>query len=303
MYFGTGEKTYNADRVRGGGIWKSVDHGQTWNLLSNTTSFYNVSKIVCDTLGNVYVSTIGNSKGIERSTDGGNTWVDITPAGLNKNVTDMKLSKTGRLHVVCGYYNGASPGYRFTDSAATVTPSNWVAPTTAFPNVQYNCELAVAGNTLYVLPSNSSYQTPRIYKSLDGGNTWAATTTAPPAASNTNDLSSGQAWYNLALTVNPANDQEVIAGGLNCYRTTDGGNTWTQISTWIGSALSYIHADQQTAVWSGNQVLVGSDGGIFYSADSAATFTDRNRGLRLKQYYSCAMHPTNTNYFLAGAQD
>ncbi|MEO7121483.1 MAG: T9SS type A sorting domain-containing protein [Ginsengibacter sp.] len=303
MYFGTGEKTYNGDRVRGGGIWKSVDHGQTWNLLSNTISFYNVSKILCDTLGNVYVSTIGNVKGIERSNDGGNTWTNITPAGLATDVTDMKLSKTGRLHVVCGYYNAPSPGYRFTDSAATVTPSNWKAPTTAFPNVQYNCELAVAGNTLYVLPSNSAYQTPRIYKSLDGGNTWAATLTSPPAASGTNDLSSGQAWYNLALTVNPANDKEVIAGGLNCFRTTNGGNTWTQISTWIGSALSYIHADQQTAVWNGNQVLVGSDGGIFYSADSGLTFKDRNTNLRLKQFYSCAMHPTNPNYFLAGAQD
>src|ERR1700694_839542 len=39
MYFGTGEKTFNADAVRGGGVWKSTDHGVTWNLLSNTTTF------------------------------------------------------------------------------------------------------------------------------------------------------------------------------------------------------------------------------------------------------------------------
>jgi hypothetical protein len=107
----------------------------------------------------------------------------------------------------------------------------------------------------------------------------------------------------MALAVDPSNHQNVIAGGLNCYTTTNGGATWIQISTWVGSSLSYIHADQQTAVWNGSQVLVGSDGGIFYSSDGGATFTDRNVGLRLKQYYSCAMHPTTTNYFLAGAQD
>ena len=156
---------------------------------------------------------------------------------------------------------------------------------------------------MYVLNANSSYQTPQIYKSTDGGDTWSATATSPPAASGNNDLSSGQAWYNMALAVDPANDQNVLAGGLNCYRTTDGGTTWTQVSKWIGTTSSYVHADQQTAVWNGNQVLVGSDGGIFYSSDGGATFKDRNVGLRIKQYYSCAMHPTTVNYFLAGAQD
>ncbi|MEO7044729.1 MAG: sialidase family protein, partial [Ferruginibacter sp.] len=298
-----GEKTYNADAVRGGGVWKSVDHGITWNLLPNTTGFFNVSKIICDAIGNVYVATIGNGKGIQRSADGGNTWKNVTPKELNKSVTDMKLSSTGRMHIVCGYYNGASPGYRFTDAPSTVTDSNWTSPTTAFPNVQYNCELAVTGNSLYVLAANAAYQTPQIYKSADGGDNWTATVTSPPAASGTNDLSSGQAWYNMAIAVDPADDQNVLAGGLNCYRTIDGGLTWTQISTWVGTSKSYVHADQQTAVWNGNQVLVGSDGGIFYSADAGGTFKDRNEGLRLKQFYSCAMHPTNVNYFLAGAQD
>jgi hypothetical protein len=307
MYFGTGEKTANADAVRGGGVWKSIDHGVTWNLLPATTGFWNVSKVVCDATGIVYVATQANGKGIQRSSDGGNTWTNITPAGVNTAVTDMKLSSTGRMHIVCGYYNGYfSPnpaGYRFTDNPATVTPATWTSATTVFPNVKYNCEMAVSGNTLYVLASNSSFQTPAVYKSIDGGDIWAATTTSPPAASGTNDLSSGQAWYNMALAVDPANDQNVVAGGLNSYLTTNGGTTWTQISTWFGPSLSYIHADQQTAVWTGNQVLIGSDGGIFYSANSGATFEDRNAGLRIKQFYSCAIHPSNVNYFLAGAQD
>jgi hypothetical protein len=219
----------------------------------------------------------------------------------------MKLSSTGRMHIVCGYYNGyysANPaGYRFTDNPATVTAGTWTAATTVFPNVQYNCEMAVSGNTLYVLAANSSFQTPAVYKSINGGDTWAATITSPPATSGTNDLSSGQAWYNMALAVDPANDQNVVAGGLNCYRTINGGGTWTQISTWFGPNLSYIHADQQTALWNGNQVLIGSDGGIFYSANGGATFKDRNAGLRIKQFYSCAIHPSTVNYFLAGAQD
>jgi len=48
MYFGTGEMNGNIGAVRGGGIWKSLDHGVTWNLLTSTTNFWNVSKIACD---------------------------------------------------------------------------------------------------------------------------------------------------------------------------------------------------------------------------------------------------------------
>ena len=49
--------------------------------------------------------------------------------------------------------------------------------------------------------------------------------------------------------------------------------------------------------------MVGSDGGIFYSPDGGQTFSDRNSGLRIKQFFSCAIHPTQNDYFLAGAQD
>lgn len=46
MYFGTGEKTINIDAVRGGGVWKSLDHGVTWNLLPSTINFWKDRKSV-----------------------------------------------------------------------------------------------------------------------------------------------------------------------------------------------------------------------------------------------------------------
>lgn len=307
MYFGTGEKTPNMDASKGGGVWKSTDHGITWNLLPATVNFWNTSKIICDMSGNLFIATIGSNSGIQRSSDGGNSWTNITPSGLNLAVTDMKLSSTGRMHIVCGYENGMfnfnPAGYRFTDQPATVTASGWNLPITIFPYAQYNVELAVSGNTIYALPANSSNQTPQIYKSIDGGLNWASTITSPPVNSSVSSISNGQSWYDLAIAADPANPNNVIAGGLNCYRSADGGNTWTNVSAWVGNSNSYIHADQQYAVWNGNQVLVASDGGIFYSNDNGNTFFDRNEGLRIKQFYSCAIHPSNINYFLAGAQD
>lgn len=306
MYFATGERNNNFDAVRGGGVWKSTDNGSTWNLLSNTINFWNISKIVCDASGNVYVGTNGNGLGLMRSTNGGANWTSITPAtfGGGTQISELRISSTGRMHVTISSGVATSSGYFYTNNPATVTSATWTAPVTPFPNVQFNCELSVTGNVLYALPSNSSNLTPQIFKSVDGGANWAATTTSPPGSSASEPtINSGQGWYNLAIGADPANPDNVIAGGLNFYRSTDGGVTWTQITRWVGTTLNYVHADHHSVVWNGSQVLLATDGGVFYSNNNGASFTDRNIGLRTKQFYSCAIHPTQTNFFLGGTQD
>lgn len=301
MYFGTGEKAINADAVRGAGIWRSTDHGVTWAVMPGTANLWNVSKIVCDAAGNLYVgcNSISNNEGLQRYTKSTGIWTNITPSGLAARVPDIELSTTGRLHIVCGYYNtaAASAGYRYTDNPATVTTSTWTSPAVSFSPVQYNVDLASSGNTLYALPSASTFEVPTIYKSTNGGANWAATGTTPA-------FTSGQAWYCMAVAVDPNNANNVIVGSLDCYKTTNGGTSWTKISEWVGTTGQYVHADQQIITWrSNNQVLFGCDGGVHYSANGGTTITDRNVGLRIKQFYAVANHPTSLNYFLAGAQD
>jgi trimeric autotransporter adhesin len=300
LYFGTGEKALNADAVRGAGIWRTIDGGANWAVIPGSELFYNVSKISCDATGNLYVgnNTTNGSVGMQRYTKATGTWANITPSGLDTRITDIEISSTGRLHISCGYYNtaAASSGYRFTDNPATVTSGTWASPTTTF-TTQYNVDIASVGNTLYVLPSNASFQVATIYKSTDGGANWAAIVATPA-------FTSGQSWYNMAIAIDPNNANNVIVGALDCYKTTNGGGSWTKISEWVGSTGQYVHADQQIITWrNNNQVLIGCDGGVFYSANGGTTITDRNEGLRIKQFYSVAIHPTSTNYFLAGAQD
>ncbi len=301
MYFGTGEKAINADAVRGAGIWRSTDHGITWAVMPGTANFWNVSKVVCDAAGNLYVgcNSTSNNSGLQRFTKSTSTWTNITPSGLDPRVPDIELSSTGRLHITCGYYNTAagSAGYRYTDNPATVTSTGWSSPVTSFTPVNVNVDLASNGNTLYALPSNTSYQVSTIYKSTNGGANWSATGSTP-------SFTSGQAWYCMAIAVDPNNANNVIVGSLDCYKTTNGGTSWTKISEWVGTTGQYVHADQQIITWrSNNQVLFGCDGGIHYSANGGTTIVDKNIGLRIKQFYAIANHPTSTNYFLAGAQD
>lgn len=317
MYFGTGEKTFNTDAIRGGGVWKSVDHGVNWTLLAATSAYFNVSKLLCDASGNLFVGTIvsntgGGTSGLFRSINGGSSFTNISPNGIDSRITDFVISSTGRLHVCTGYYNPTTPGYRYANNPATVTSaSGWSSAATSFPvTITNNINTAIAckGDTLYVIPSTNTYTTPTIYKSTNGGVNWSATATSPPTAGNAGlNGSSPQGWYCLGIDINPNDGNSVIVGSLNCFGTSDGGATWTQLSDWAangGSTNQYVHADIQVVKWFANdQVLIGTDGGIFYSPDAGATFEYRNVGLNIKQFYSCAFHPTLTDYFLAGAQD
>ncbi|MEO6253022.1 MAG: T9SS type A sorting domain-containing protein [Ferruginibacter sp.] len=295
MYFCTGEWTYNGDAVGGDGIFKSTNGGLTWAQLANTTgtNYDYCSKIVCDASGNVYVST---RSGVFRSTDGGTNWTTITPSGLSTSrFSDMEISSTGRLHVSAGQFSTCA--YRYTDNPSTVTSGTWTSPTASYPSSSVRIELGCNGNTLYALPSDGSYQVPTIYKSTDGGANWASTTGQPTVG-----WGNGQAWYSLAVDIDGSGN--IIVAGLEPYRSTDGGATWSRIGRWVGTTGQYVHADiHLIKMYGANRVIIGCDGGIHYSSDGGTTIRDRNIGLRIKQFYSAAIHPGSTNYFLAGSQD
>jgi hypothetical protein len=300
MYFCTGESFGNADAVQGVGVFKSTNGGATWSFLSSTTAFTSCTRIICDYQGNIYLGTRGN--GLQRSMDGGASWTNITPTGIGTSVCDIEISSTsgpGRLHVATGIFSTA--GYRYTDNPTTATTgSGWTTPVTPFTTFNQRTEMAILGNTLYALPDNSSHQVPTIWRSIDGGENWLATATQP-----TSGWASGQGWYSLSAGIHPTDPDQCIVGGLDTYKTTNGGATWVKISTWASTVGQYVHADQHNVQWwdGGSKLMFACDGGIHYSADNGTTIRDRNKGLRLKQFYSIAIHPTQTNYFLAGAQD
>ncbi|MBL0147013.1 MAG: exo-alpha-sialidase [Chitinophagaceae bacterium] len=299
MYFCTGESFSNADAVRGIGVFKSTDAGATWNFLTSTTSYVNGTRILCDNLGNVYLGT--RNTGLLRSTDGGTTWTNITPSGIGTSVCDLEISSTsasGRLHVATGIFS--TSGYVYTDNPATVTSATWTTATTPFTTFNQRTEMAISGNVLYACPDNGSHQVPTVWKSIDGGANWVSTVGQPASG-----WASGQGWYSLSAGINPANSNEIIVGGLDCHKSIDGGATWVKISTWASSTGQYVHADQHNIQWwdGGNKLMFTCDGGVHFSTNAGTTIRDRNKGLRLKQFYSIAIHPTQTNYFLAGAQD
>ncbi|WP_221418020.1 PKD domain-containing protein, partial [Fulvivirga kasyanovii] len=301
FYAGTGLIFTND--VRGGGIWKSEDQGQTWSHLTSTDpqsslGFRYTQKIVVTSSSRVIAGTWG---GIEISEDGGNTWSNT----LEETITDIDLASDGTIYA--SDYSGNI--YKSVDNGDT-----WNNILDGENN--YRVELASAPsdpNTLYAVAEGSNYvQVGYFKKTTDGGSTWTDVTmpnyTNQDCSQSSADFTRGQAFFDLILGVYPDNPDHLIVGGIDLHRSLDGGATWQLISYWTGGCADYVHADQHAMVFKdSNTAIFGNDGGVYYSSSLDAEtpdFVEMVNGYNTALFYSCAtVNEEVSNTYLAGAQD
>jgi photosystem II stability/assembly factor-like uncharacterized protein len=300
------------------GIWRSTDGGMDWTRViptSNATNFpgpndygTGVAFDSTDTTGNTVYAALGIpfcasatcdaagdeelDNGVYKSTDSGVTWTRLTALDTAASAAGVSSSDYGRITIATG--PGASsgnPGELIVSIANITTESSGL--------------LAV-------------------FKSTDGGITFTELPT--PAFCNE------QCFYDMAAIISPTNPQLIFLGGgpsaegsglsqpcgnfpaddgiSAAIRSTDGGNTWNDISC-DNSSGTFIHVDTHAFAFSPNgNFYIGNDGGIWASANvatgsaGAQTWTNLNTTLNLTQFYpGNSIHPSNPQQALAGAQD
>lgn len=353
FYIGTGEpetalRTYRESSGTGYGIWKSTNGGQTWNLLSSTLGFAYVTKIIIRNEGGnsvLYAGVVSGlyhgtqqstpSDGLYRSTDDGITWQQVLPNIPGQTMpfapSDVVLSQTGRIFVgtmanlqdkgaaTLLYSDTGLPGswnvnetYRneiLVDTAKQIPGRVVLACSASDPAVVY--ALIAQGFTSSFNGFNYFYCY-RIYRSENNGVSWTRKNIPPDANSQRNFATI--AWHALDVAIDPNNSQNVLIGGLDVQKTTDGGNSWDRVSDWAmmyyGGGPEYVHADQHLMVFrpgSSTELILGTDGGVFYCGNITATFPafeERNKNYSTLQFYTGAIHPeAGKDEFLGGLQD
>ena len=329
FYVGTGEGWFNNDLVIGAGVWKTTNGGTTWTKLAATTAFSFVNDIVVrneSNVGVVYAAVRSGTKynftatsnGVFRSVNGGSTWTQVMPASISqKSPTDLEISKDNQKIFV-----GAAP--KFTGGSATIYQSTdgttWTS-FTDFPGMEGRVEIACAPSDQQVAYAiiEDDNKVGTMVKTVNGGANW--TTTSLPVDADlgipSSDFSRGQAWYDLILAVHPTDINTVLVGTIDLFATSNGGTSWSQISKWSNNVnlntlnCSLVHADQHNIVFRPgfpNEVIVSNDGGVYYSANitnaaTTAVFGARNLSYNVTQFYSGAIHPSQTNIMLGGTQD
>lgn len=263
-------------------------------------------------------TTVGGvSYGVYKSINGGASWTEVnlplTTAGHKHCPNDIEIASDGKIWLSTtaskiygdggGKIFSSTDGVTFTDTY-TVTGAN---------RTQIAVSKTVA-NKVYVLAELTA-----------GGVTMKRTTSGfVPSFSVTNlplpsdadpnissgDFTRGQAFYDLMLEVDPTNDQVVYTGGIDVFKSTNGGSNWTQLSHWYGGfGYQEVHGDQHTAAFghtSSNKVIFGNDGGVYYSSNGGTTTQSRNSGYNTSQFYTVGVAPTTAftgDYFAGGLQD
>lgn len=317
IYFGTGEGFYNADAIRGNGIWKSTDGGNSFNQLSSTTgsNYHYVQKIAVSSSGDVYAATRG---GLFKSTDGGNTWTKVLGSGAGattNSIADVEIAADNSIYASAGLFSTDGVYGSATGNAGSWTKLN--SGTNGFPSsgherIELACAPSDASRVYALAQSASTNGILNIYRTDDSGTTWTAVTLPVDADGGIgSDFTRGQAWYDMAAAVDPNNADVIWVGGIDLFKSTNAGISWQQVSHWYGGfGYQEVHADQHTIVFepgSSSIIYFGNDGGIYRSTNGTASIpaiSSRKNGFNVTQFYACAMHPNSgSHHFLAGAQD
>lgn len=309
IYAGTGEGYFNVDALRGAGILKSTDGGATWALTTTFSSspsgfpyYINDIYIRPDDSRLLYAAT---NSGVYRSTNSGASWIYIPKTTGTRRATQIVADPLAPATFYVAYGNFTTDGvYKTTDGGASFTKLTGGFPTTGFERIA----LAICKGTpsvLYaVLCASSTYGTHSIQKTTDGGASWTAVN-APTDAYFGGTHLGNQGWYNNVVAVHPSDPNLVYVGGINSFRSTSGGMTWTQMSHGGPAAIPFMHVDQHAIAFQpGNPAVMyfGNDGGMYKTTNGGTTIGRINNGLAVTQFYSGAAHPS-AEIFYGGTQD
>lgn len=140
-----------------------------------------------------------------------------------------------------------------------------------------------------------------VWRSADAGASWS-NVAVPPAdfaeGCVADPYENGYLFedYNAGLLVSPASPQTLFLSSTDVWRSTDGGDTFRNLTCGYGEVApgqpGNVHVDNHARAFVGNDpnhLLVGNDGGVYYSANALAAqpdFIAMNQGTNTIEFYS-----------------
>ena len=303
----------------GGGVWKTIDAGRTWQPLMQhqQASAVGALDISASDPNIIYVGTgqvafrydMLAGDGVYKSTDGGKTWTNV---GLKKtqHIGRIIIDPTNPQRVlVAGLGNVFAPNnergvFLTTDGGATWKKTLFVDDSTGgvdlasdpdAPSIVYAAMWQMQAHPWldYFMPQTGPGS--GIFKSTDGGEHWTRLTG--------HGLPSGE-YGRIGLGVAPGSKGQIVyatiitSGGANgLYRSNDGGATWEYVNKDPGLANSYF--SRVTVDPTNPNTVYVMDRSIHKSVDGGKSFIMFKGSPGGDDYHFLWINPQNTQYMVA----
>lgn len=332
-----------------GGLFISTDGCQSWKVTgtdqlpdmgcASVCVDYTNDQIIY--LGSGDPNYYGNSYGIWKSTNGGQTWAQSNASIGNRMALNILMNPSNNKMLIAATNDGI---WKSTDAGVTwtVKKSGGDFREMVFkpgdPNVMYAVtgtqffrsqdmgetwtaitlpESNTSGGRIGVTKANpnivyvsfvgnySGGKSTPVYKSTNSGTSF--TTVKPANTYNLNGYTeneSGQGNYNYSMTVDPLDANNVWICGHCVFNSKDGGVTWKRLTSWAVQ----MHTDMHHIVYSPfnpKKFYNANDGGVWKNTDNNAgvKWSPVSEGLACTENYHAGQSPIKKDRIGCGTQD
>ena len=311
IYVGTGEANAGGGSLAydGVGVYKSTDEGNNWEW-KGLADVGSIGKVVVnpENENEVFVAAMGHlfennaERGVYRSKDGGDNWEQVLFATDSTGAIDLVIDPVNPAILYAAMwertrrpnkrqYGGETSGiYKSIDGGDTWRELENGLPSLPADKGRIGLAIAPSESTiLMAIYADQFGDLEGIYKSTNAGTNWNQVG---------NVGSVPFMWWFGKIFIDPLDETKVFAPVLELYRSSNGGNSFTNVS-------DNMHVDQHALFihpLNTNFVVAGNDGGVYISQNGGSQWTKKNT-LPITQFYTCEIDFSQPNRLYGGTQD
>jgi photosystem II stability/assembly factor-like uncharacterized protein len=313
VWVGTGESWARNSVSVGTGIYRTRDGGESWEALGLADSEH-ISRVIVHPKDSntVYACALGHlwngntERGVFKTADGGKTWNKLLFRNDSTGCAEMVMDPQDSNVLYAAMWDvrrephnfrSGGPGsglFKSTDAGAT-----WHELRKGLPEGDLGrIGIAVApANHARVYAVVEAKNHTALFRSDDGGDSWTEV--------NNSFNVSGRPFYFARLAADPKNADRVYKPGFFLTVSDDGGKSFSAAFSTSEGFGEAVHGDLH-ALWinpdNPDQMLLGTDGGVYQSLDRAAHWRFLNN-LPVAQFYHVSADMADPYNVYGGLQD
>lgn len=281
VWVGTGESWVRNSVSVGDGIYRSIDAGESWTRVGLEQTERIARVLVHPKDGNtVYACAAGHlfddhdERGVYRTKDAGKNWQKVLFVGRDAGCADLAMDPSNPSILYAGmwqfrrsasFFSSGGPNsglHKSTDGGTTWTRLKKDLPAGDLGRIAISVSPAKPEVVYAVVESQKT----AFFRSDDRGESWKEM--------NASTVVAQRPFYFSLVVADPKSADRVYKPGLQAAVSDDGGKTWGVLGSGGPFGPSY-HSDVHALSinpQNPDQLVMGTDGGVYISADRGATW-------------------------------